>query len=164
MSHRSPPTPSQLFRLYELGKIGRNELLAAIDAYARFLLIEIQESRRLGPAAALEDALNRREAEKLAKEHGEEILREAFAALSDIPDFPPSGFLWNARHNDVPFHCFLRSRREPMFRIIHFHPLPMMITIDVEHGGGKSHPRLRERFTLRRDRRGELHVESRRAI
>jgi aminopeptidase C len=114
--------------------------------------------------AALEEALNRREAAKLAATHGEEILRETFAALADADDFPPSGFLWNARHRDVPFHCFLRSRRAPMFRVLAFQALPMMITVEVEHGGGKPQPTLRERFTLRRDRRGQLHIESRRAI
>lgn len=161
---RSPPTPSQLFRLAELGKISRAELHAAMDAHVRFLLVEIQETRRLGPVAAVEEALNRREAAKLAQTHGEDILRETFAALADADDFPPSGFLWNARHRDVPFHCFLRSRRAPMFRVLAFQALPMMVTIEVEHGGGKPHPAQRERFTLRRDRRGQLHIESRRTI
>ena len=149
--------------MYDLGKISRQELHAAIDAHARFLLVEIAESRRLGPAAAIEEALNRREAAKLAREHGEEILRETFAALSEEADFPPSGFLWNARHEDVPFHCFLRSRRAPLFKVLSFQALPMMITIEVEHGE-KTRGILRERFTLRRDRRSRLLVESRRPI
>lgn len=149
--------------MYDLGKISRQELHAAIDAHARFLLVEIAESRRLGPAAAIEEALNRREAAKLAREHGEELLRETFAALAEESNFPPSGFLWNARHEDVPFHCFLRSRRTPVFKVLAFQALPMVVTIEVEHGD-KPRGLVRERFTLRRDRRSRLLVESRRPI
>lgn len=161
---RQPATPAQLFRLYEQGRIGRAELHAGINTLARNLLVEVDQCRFLGPRAAIDEALNRRAAAKLAALHGEEVLRESFAALAELENFPPAAFLWNARHRDVPFHCFLRTKRAPYFAVLNFQALPMVLTIETEYGPGKPQPMRRESFVFRRDRRGTLQLESRRTI
>ena len=61
---------------------------------------------------------------------------------------------------DVPLHCFVRSRHEPVFRIVEFLADPMVVRLAVEHGPTAAV--VREQFVLRRGRNGRLGVESRR--
>lgn len=159
-----PPTPSQLFRLFEVGRISRDELHAAMAVHARQIIDEMVEARRNPIAAYFEELLNRKAAARLARLWGERAVREALSALAEAPDFPPANLLWNAGHTDVPLHCFIRTRREPIFRVLRLQPRPGGVEIAVEHGKAKRRESMREQFFLRRDRWGRLAVDSRRSL
>ncbi len=113
-------------------------------------------------ASWLESLLNKRQAAKLISSHGEPILREVMLALSELPNFPSAKFLWNADHPDMPLHCFLRTRRDPLFRLIKIYSAPFTLEATVEHGSKKE--LIKETFSLERDRLGQLVVRDRRIL
>ena len=80
-------------------------------------------------------------------------------ALSELPDFPPVRFLWNASHPDVPLHCFLRIRREPVFRILQLGRRGEVVDVTVEHGEAGRGRGIRCSFVLRRDAEWRLKVD-----
>jgi len=61
----------------------------------------------------------------------------------------------------VPLHCFIRMRKEPVFRIKDLQVTGPRVTIKVEHGSNQGKLTVREEIALRRNRIGELVVESR---
>ena len=155
------PSPSELFARFERGEIERDELHALMAVHARELIVEMEEDW-LNPAAAwIENLRARQAAARLVRKHGARLLREVLVALSELPDFAPSRRLWNASHPDVPLYCFLRIRREPVFRIVGFTRDDERIEIEIEHGSAKRGLATRSRFTLRRDERWRLRVVSR---
>ena len=154
------PTPGELFARFERGEIERDELHAMMAVHARELIAEMEEDR-LNPAAAMiENLQSRRAAARLARRHGAGLLREILVALSEVPDFPPEKYLWNASHPDVPLYCFLRMRREPVFRIVEIHPNDGSIEVTTEHGSARRGLATRRTFILRRDARWRLRAES----
>ena len=155
------PTPAQLFRLFENGDITRAQLQAAMMMHQHHLLGEIAEARRNPVAAYLDDRLSKRAASRLERRHGEGFLRQVLVAMGEIPGFPPSDLLWNAGHRDVPLHCFLRVRREPVFRILRIHSEPFYVKVLVEHGAARKRDTTREEVILRRNRFGRLRFQSR---
>jgi hypothetical protein len=157
-------TPSQLFRLFARGQISREEFHAAMAEHAGLLIAEMEEEHRNPVAAYFERMRNRRLAARLVRRHGEAAIRAAFAALAETPDFPPARFLWNAWHWDVPLHCFLRSGREPVFRVLRFASKRMSAELVVEYGAPHDRRTTREGFTLNRDEHGKLTVRERRKI
>lgn len=158
MIPRPLSTPPQLFREFEGGRITREQLHAALAWHARELIEEMVEDR-LHPAAAwVEQALARRAAARLVRRHGERRLRAILAALSEVPGFGPARWLWNAPHPDVPLHCFLRMRREPVFRLRQVASEPGVVVVVVEHGSRHARLSTRERFTLAHGRDGALVV------
>lgn len=157
-------TPPQLFREFENGRITRQQLHAALAWHARELIEEMIDDR-LHPAAAwVEQALARRAAARLARRHGERRLRAVLAALSEVQGFPPARWLWNAPHPDVPLHCFLRIRREPVFRIRELAHDNGTLVVTVEHGARQARASTRERFTLVHTRDGNLSVATRQTL
>ena len=107
----------------------------------------------------------RKTASRLAARHGERRLRAIFAALADIPDFLPAQWLWNAHHPDVPLFCFLRLRREPIFRLANVVNEAGIVTVTVEYGAADKHDTTREEFVLTHKRLGGgLEVSSRRSL
>ena len=153
------PTPKQLFAMFERGEIEREELHALMATHARDLIVEMEEDR-LNPAAAwIENLLARQAMGRLARKHGTRLLREVLVALSDMPNFPPARYLWNADHPDVPLHCFLRMRREPVFRILQLTTRDEAIELKIEHGDAKRGRGTRETYILRRDERWRLRVD-----
>ena len=100
---------------------------------------------------------------RLKRNHHEAEIREVFVTLSELEDFPPANFLWNADQLDIPLYCFLREKRVPVIRFpkIQIHRTSAKLTI--EYGGIKSKYRIRETIQLRRDWRGTMIVESREA-
>ncbi len=152
------PTPSQLFELYERGKIEREELQALMAAHARELIAEMEEDYQNPAAAWIEGLLARQAAGRLVRRHGKTLLREVLVALAEVPDFPPVRHLWNAGHPDVPLHCFLRIRREPVFRILQLGQRENRVQVLVEHGEAGRGRGLRRSFILRRDDRWRLRV------
>lgn len=152
------PNPKQLFAMFERGEIERDELHSMMAAHARSLIAEMEEDC-LNPAAAwIENLLARQAAARLVRRHGGRLVREVLTALSELVDFPPARHLWNADHPDVPLHCFLRMRREPVFRILSLTRRDELIEVKIEHGEAKRGRGTRETFILRRDEHWRLHV------
>lgn len=112
-----PPPPPELFARFERGELDRDELHGLLALHARELIAEMEDDYQNPASALLEYLLARRALKRLLRRHRSGALREVLVALAKIPDFPPARHLWNAAHPDVPLHCFLRMRREPVFRI-----------------------------------------------
>lgn len=163
MQPNSQLTPRQIFRLFDKGELTREQLREALQVHALELIEEMEDVHANPQASWLESMLNKHHAARLIRLHGEPIVREIFLALSEVPDFRPAQFLWNADHDQVPLHCFLRSRREPVFRVVRIQSAPFVITILVEHGKPKKNEITREQFRLERDRTGALTVVERSA-
>ena len=164
LSRRLLPNPAQLFRLFEAGKLTRAQWHAAMAWHASQILEEVAEARRHPVGAFIEDKLARRSAKRLARVHGEAEMREAFEALASVSDFPPANLLWNAGHRDVPLHCFLRMRTEPVFRVLRYERSGESVSIVVEHGEAAKKRTTREEFLLVRDRWARLVVKARTRI
>jgi hypothetical protein len=120
------------------------------------------ESRRNPLVAWFDETLARQAAGRLIRRHGEAVVREALAVLGELPHFAPARLLWNAGHPEVPLHCFLRTRREPVFRILRFHAQPEVVHLQVEYGRADRRHAFRESFILRRSSAGTLVVQARR--
>ena len=150
------PTPSQIFAKYERGEIEREEMQTLMALHARELIAEMEEDYRNPAAAWIESLLARRAAGRLARRHGSRLLREVLVALSEVEDFPPARLLWNAAHPDVPLHCFLRMRREPVFRIVNLTHTPDRIEVAVEYGPAAKGMATRRVFVMNRDDRWRL--------
>jgi hypothetical protein len=145
-----PAPPQKLFRQFEAGEISRAELQATCALHQREMIAEIEEMKRNPLAAFVEELLIKREAARIRREHGEGLAREVFAALAELPDFPPAILLWNANSRDVPFQCFFRFRREPIFRLISLRNHGMSVSAEVEYGSSDRKLATRETFTLHR--------------
>ena len=152
------PTPDQLFARFERGEIERAELQALMALHARELIAEMEEDYQNPAAAWLEGLLARRMMGRLVRRHGSRLMREILVAIAAVPGFEPSRRLWNAAHPDVPLHCFLRMRREPVFRINNVDHQPEEISVVVEHGGAGRGQASKRCFVLRRDERWNLRV------
>ena len=157
-----PPPPQKLFRQFESGEISRAELHASCALHQREMIAEIEEMKRNPIAAYVEELLIKREASKICRQHGEGLAREVFAALAEVPDFPPAILLWNADHRDVPFQCFFRFRREPVFRLLAMRNHGMSVTAEVEYGSTDRKLATRETFTLHRSVGNRFTVTNRR--
>lgn len=164
MKFNSLPTPPDLFRQFEAGEISREELQATMALHARDLIEEMVEVRRNPVAAYLEQLRNQAAARKLVRRHGGSELREIFSALGSIPAFPPAQLLWNASHAQVPLHCFIRMRREPVFRIIQLEIQPMKASLRVEYGENARNRTTREKIILSRDARLCWELQERKSL
>ena len=155
-------TPPQLFDDFEAGLLTREQLHAAMAFHARTVIEEVVEARENPVAAWWEGVLARKTAARLAARHGERRLRAIFAALAALPDFLPAQWLWNAHHPDVPLFCFLRLRREPLFRLLRVAHEAGGIRVTVEYGPADPALVTREEFTLAHRRHVDLEVTARR--
>lgn len=155
------PTPQQLFRWLESGRISREEFRTAMAVHARELIEEMKEAHANPLVAKFNELMNRREAWRWARKHGEALIREVLCALMDEERFIPAKWLWNAAHPHVPLHCFFRTRTLPLLRILEMNVQPQAVTLVIEHGGNDTVPAVREQFFLRRNRRTQLFVERR---
>ncbi|MEZ5384670.1 MAG: hypothetical protein R3F13_04065 [Prosthecobacter sp.] len=155
------PTPQQLFRWLDSGRITRDEFRKAMAVHAGELIEEMEEAYANPLVAKFNELLNRREAWKWSRKHGEALIREILCALMDEERFIPAKWLWNAAHPHVPLHCFFRTRALPMMRFEEVNVQPQAVTLIIEHGGGTDRSSVREQFFLRRNRRTQLFVERR---
>ncbi len=155
-------TPPQLFDDFEAGLLTREQLHAAMAFHARNVIEEVIEARENPLAAWWEGLLARKTAARLAARHGEKRIRVIFAALAELPDFLPAQWLWNALHPDVPLFCFLRLRREPVFRLIRVTNEAGVVTVVIEYGAADKHDVTREEIVLAHKRLGGLEVTERR--
>lgn len=154
------PTPNELFARFERGEIEREELHALMALHARELIGEMEEDYRNPAAAWMEGLLARRAAGRLTRRHGGRLVREVLIALGGVPDFPAVRHLWNAAHPDVPLHCFLRIRREPVFRILEMTHKSEDIMVVIEYGQAGRGKGTRRRFLLKRDDVWRLRAEA----
>jgi hypothetical protein len=145
------PTPKQLFAQFERGEIEREELQALMALHARELIAEMEEDYQNPAAAWIERLMVRRAAGRLIRRHGSRLLREVLVALSEVDGFPPARLLWNASHPDLPLDCFLRMRREPVFRIARIEHRSDEIEVTTEHGDAGRGRATRALFLLKRD-------------
>lgn len=154
------PSPRVLVRRWEAGEIKREELQALMAEHQRAILEEAEEVFQNPIAAFIEGVVNKRIAKRLMRQHGEAGVRELLVALSELEDFPPSAFLWNAMHWDVPLHCFIRSKSAPVFRVKEMWVKSDRGEMFIEYGELK---KLRkERVIFERHWRGEMRVSERR--
>jgi len=156
-------TPRQLFRAFDRGDISREQFREAMRRHAEDLIEEMEDVHQNPIAAWMEMLKNRRLAWRLARMHGEVLVREIFVALAEIPDFPLANWLWNADRPQLPLYCFLRTRREPVFKVLKIDAAPFQLIAHIEHGGGK-YQVIRERFLFNRDRFGRLQMSERLAL
>ena len=155
------PTPPELFRQFDRGEISREELQATMALHARDLIAEMEESRKNPVSAYAERLRNRAAVRRLARKHGTALLREVLVALGNIDGFPPAQILWNAGHLDMPLHCFIRMKHEPVFRITKMEAAAMKIRLQIEYGADKSKATTRETILLQRDSQMNLELEER---
>ena len=152
------PTPTQIFASFERGEIGRDEMHAMMALHARELIKEIEEDRQNPASALIENLLARRSVSRLVRRHSGRLFRDILVALAELEDFPPSRYLWNASHLDVPLYCFLRMRREPVFRISSIRQVGPEVELEVEHGSSARGKATVRKFLLRRDDLFKLRV------
>lgn len=155
-------TPPQLFDDFEAGLLTREQLHTAMAFHAKGLIEEVIEAHENPLAAWWESVLARKVASRLAARHGEKRVRAIFAALAEVPDFLPAQWLWNALHPDVPLFCFLRLRKEPVFRLASVRNQAGIVTVVVEYGSAERNRATREEFVLSHKRTGGLEVTKRR--
>ena len=161
MSSATAHTPRQLFRLLDQGGISREQFREAMAFHAQHLIEEMEEVHQNPVEAWLEGLQNKRAAAKLAKIHGEILVREVLVALSEIPNFPLATRLWDADRPEIPLHCFFRSQRRPLFRIVSLASASYIFTVRVEYGGANGSEATREKITFCRDRFGRLSLRDR---
>lgn len=147
--------------MFERGEISREQFRTMLNVHAQALIEEMEDVHLNWLAAWMETLRNRRVASRLARDHGEPLLREVFVALSDLPDFPLGNWLWNADRPHLPLYCFLRSRREPVFRVLKLASAPFEVSISIEYGSVRKSEALREKFIFSRDRFGRLSLRER---
>ncbi len=155
------PTPPQMFRLFAQGRVSREQLHDVMERHQRALIEEIGEAHLNPVAFYLEHLRNRSLAARLARKHGEAAVREVLEALGEVEGFRPANLLWNAGHWDVPLYCFFRTKREPVFRVVHLEADRMRATVSVEHGSARRGAATREVFRMQRHWSGELVVAER---
>jgi len=152
------PNPHEIFASFEKGEIKREELQSLMALHARGLIHEMEEDYQNPAAAVIENLLARRAASKLIKRHGEKRVREILFCLSGKPNFPPAGYLWNADHPDLPLYCFLRMRRQPVFRLLEIEIAGRDVNVVVEHGSSKNAETLKETIRMVRDDHWKLKI------
>jgi hypothetical protein len=150
--------------MFDRGEISREQFRAMLNVHAVALIEEMEDVHQNWLATWMETLRNRRVAARLARDHGEPMVREIFVALSEVPEFPLAHWLWNADRPHLPLYCFLRSRREPVFRVLRLASEPFIVTVTVEHGSARKSEASRERFTFHRDRWGRLALAGREAM
>ncbi|YCM43497.1 hypothetical protein V2O64_19495 [Verrucomicrobiaceae bacterium 227] len=158
------PTPHHLIEKWQQGEIEREEMQRLMKQHQQALLEEADEYHRNPIAGYLEGLLNKRAAHLLIKAHGEAAMREIFLAMSQLQDFPPSAYLWNADHWDLSLHAFLRTRSAPVFRVREIMVKTTRAVLLIEHGSPKKSETIRERLTLKRDWRGDMEVVKRETL
>ncbi|WP_395736811.1 hypothetical protein [Prosthecobacter sp.] len=155
------PTPQQLFRWLDSGRISREEFRTAMAVHAGELIQEMEQAHANPLVAKFNELMNRREAWKWSRRHGEVVMREILCALMDEEQFTPARWLWNAAHPHVPLHCFFRTRGTPVLRFEEMTVHPQNASVLIEHGGSETLAPAREKFYFRRNRQGILFVERR---
>jgi hypothetical protein len=147
-------TPPQIFEDYEAGRINRAELHAAMAEFAQPMIEDMIDAHGNPLANWWDSLLAKQVALRLTSRNGERRVREVLAALSEVPDFPPARWLWNAEHPDMPLFCFFRMRRHPLFRVKKIETIYGKIHVDLDYTHGPFRQVEREHFIFRQPRYG----------
>ncbi len=158
------PTPRALMDQWQSGKLEREEMHRLMGEHQKALLNEAEVYYQNPIAGYIEGLLNKRAARRLINDHGEAAVRELFLAMSWMPDFGPSAYLWNADHWDVELHAFLRTKTGPVFRVRELMVKTSRAVMLIEHGSPKKSLTTRERVTFTRDWRGQMEVVKRELV
>ena len=150
--------------MFEAGELSRDQFQAAMRVHAEALIAEMEEAHRNPLAEAFEDVKRRFAEAKWTRRHNEDELREIFATLAELNDFPPALHLWNAAHRHVPLRCFFRPSHEPVFRILQLQAGNYRIRITVEYGAATKKLATREEIDLQREPTGRLTLRDRRSL
>jgi len=155
------PTPPKLMQQFENGVIDRDELHEQMARHARALIAEMEIELEQPLESLWEQWRNRHHAARLMAKHGERRVREVFQALGELDDFPPASLLWNAAHFHVPLHCFLRSKRPPIFRVKKMSSTAVSVTVWIEYNECEGEEIISEKIHLERNRKWQLLVTKR---
>lgn len=158
------PTPRSLMTQWQQGLIEREEMQRLMGEHQKAILKEADNYHFNPIAGYLEGLSNKRMARRLIQEHGEAAIRELLLAMSWLPDFQPSAYLWNADHWDVALHVFFRCKSRPLFRIRESMVRSSRAVLLVEYGSPKKSQMKRERVTFKRHWKGEMEVAKREKI
>jgi hypothetical protein len=90
--------------------------------------------------AKFNELMNRREAWKWSRKHGELLMREILCALMDEERFSPARWLWNAAHPHIPLHCFFRTRGTPVLRFVEMKVQPQAVTSSSSTAAARPSP------------------------
>lgn len=82
-------------------------------------------------------------------------------SLSQLDDFPPANYLWNADQRETPIYSMLREKRAPVLKFKEVQIYRLSAKITIEYGSLKPRNRVVETIQLRRDWRGIMVVEDR---
>ena len=110
-----PPliSPNRLLAWYQSGAITRKQWLGGMRLQLLEALREISEDTANPQAALMERLRCRNAARKLTHKHTEAELREVFISLSQLDDFPPANYLWNADQLDTLCTAYLGKNEFP---------------------------------------------------
>jgi hypothetical protein len=158
------PTPPRLFVMLENGTMNLEEFHRLMALHHQRAFQEIETARRDPFSTRFHNLVNKRAASRFVRIHGEYAIRRFFLALSELEDFPPAQFLWNARHLDVPIHCFFRTRETPVFRILRLDIAASRATGRIHHGEAKGPGAMVEDFAFRLSPRGQWELHHRHAV
>lgn len=161
-----PPllSPQRLLADYKNGTISFEQWQQGMQQQCGMAIQEAAEDYEQPKLALLESVRCKHAARKLLKNNTEVSIREVFTTLSELDDFPPAIYLWNADNPKSPLHCFLREKRLPVLQFPKLIIKRMSAEIEIEYGGLKRHERTREKILLRRDWQGVLMIDARRVI
>ena len=98
------------------GQMTRDEFREAMKLHALEIIDEMEEDHLNPVAALLEQVTSRRAASRLLKKNSESLVREVLLTLSEVEDFPPARWLWNAAHPHIPLHAFSAAKECPFSR------------------------------------------------
>jgi hypothetical protein len=154
-------SPHRLLAYYKSGAITRKQWLAGMRQHLLQALAEISEDIADPRGAFLERLRCRNAARRLTKKNTEAELREVFTSLSQLDDFPPANYLWNAEQLETPLYSLLREKRIPVLKFKDVQILRQSAKLTVVYGSLKPKNRIMETIQLRRDWRGVLIVEDR---
>ena len=154
-------SPPRLLAWYKSGAITRKQWLAGMRMQLVQALTEISEDMADPRGAFLERLRCRNAARKLTKKNSEAELREVFMSLSQLDDFPPANYLWNADQRETPIYSMLREKRAPVLKFKEVQIYRLTAKVTIEYGSLKPRNRVMETIQLRRDWRGIMVVEDR---
>ncbi len=157
-------TPQRLLAEYENGTITLMQWRAGIRAHCEIALKEAEEELEEPKLALLELWRTKIAVKKLRKKNKDSAIREALFALSELDDFPPAVYLWNADQRSTPLHCFLRETRYPVIRFPIFKITQLRAEIEVEYGSLDKKLSTKEQILLERHWQGDLRLYSRTKI
>lgn len=158
-----PPllTPQRLLSEYGKGDITVEQWRTGIRVLCLMALQEAKEELEEPKLALLELWRTKNAARRLRKTNRDSAIREALITLSQLDDFPPAVYLWNADQPTTPLHSFLRETRYPVIKFNILKTTQVSAEIKIEYGDLDPKKRTHESILLERHWLGDLRLHSR---